>query len=350
VRAFRAFALVATCWTAGRALILVTAEPVPLIDVREVASLRSPISALPRKLDALQERRPLLRLGAGGGSMTLWRRPNRPSAIHSTTVIFRSVSMNAAISPQKVVQTTAENDERSDRQPERVSSLAAPPFAPRAKVTSKGSISGYVFVRGDRGAATLSGSGLLGGSQAALFLEAPNFFSVHGIDIRPVGRLTFAGLRQTPDELAGGISARSSIGDFRIDGVVERRVGLKRSGRDAIAVRASIGVYKAIDRTPLTVSGYVHTGIVGLHRRDKFAEAEGRLVFTEGRKFRYMKPGVALWTAAQPQVSRIDIGPTLDVPVMRTPINMSIRTDWRFRIGGNARPASGPTLTLVAGY
>ncbi len=350
MRAFRAFAFVATCWTAGRALVLITAETVPPIDSREVAGLQSPIGALPAKRDALQERRQSLRRGAAVGSMTSPPRQNRPPATQSAGADFRPAGMKAAISPQNAVQALAEYAEPNVHQAKRVSSFALPPFAPRSLVTSKGSISGYVFVRGDRGAATLSGSGLLGGSQAALSLEAPTLFSVRGIDVRPVGRLTFAGLRQAPDEFAGGISARSSIGDFRIDGVLERRVGLKRSGRDAITVRASIGVYKAIDRTPLTVSGYVHTGIVGLNRRDGFAEAEGRLVLMEGNRFRQLKPGVAIWTAVQPQVSRLDIGPTLDIPVIRRPINMSIRTDWRFRIGGNARPGSGPTLTLVASY
>ena len=262
----------------------------------------------------------------------------------------RPLNPRAAIIPEKVQQLATDSAIGNVERLENVSELAPPMFAPKRQTTFRTSVSGYIFVRGERNAVALSGSGLLGGSQAAIFFEVPRIMSIRGVEIRPVGRVTFAGLGLKPEEVVGGVSARSTIGDFRIDGVVERRVGLMRSGRDALAARASVGIYKAIDQTPLTVSGYVHTGIVGLNRRDSFIEGEGRLVLTEGQKFRRLKPGVALWTSAQPKVSRLDIGPTLDVPILRAPIAISIRTDWRFRIGGNARPGSGPTFTLVAGY
>ena len=58
--------------------------------------------------------------------------------------------------------------------------------------------------------------------------------------------------------------------------------------------------------------------------------------------------GAALWGAAQPGASRLDLGPDLSV---RLPVaHLRLSADWRFRIAGDAAPGSGPALTLGADF
>jgi hypothetical protein len=64
---------------------------------------------------------------------------------------------------------------------------------------------------------------------------------------------------------------------------------------------------------------------------------------------RGLSVGGGAWGAVQPGVSRIDIGPraSLRLPGLQ---GARLVADWRFRIHGNAAPASGPSLTLAADF
>jgi len=61
--------------------------------------------------------------------------------------------------------------------------------------------------------------------------------------------------------------------------------------------------------------------------------------------------GAGAWAAAQKGASRVDIGPsaTVGLPLGGTG-GARVAVDWRFRVAGNARPSSGPALTLSAGF
>lgn len=60
-----------------------------------------------------------------------------------------------------------------------------------------------------------------------------------------------------------------------------------------------------------------------------------------------MKAGAGAWGAAQSGVTRLDVGPQASV---RFPANLTLAADWRFRVAGDAAPASGPTLTLSTDF
>jgi hypothetical protein len=63
-----------------------------------------------------------------------------------------------------------------------------------------------------------------------------------------------------------------------------------------------------------------------------------------------MRFGAGAWAAAQPHVSRVDIGPHAELRLPLPGTNASLAADWRFRVAGNARPGSGPALTLAADF
>jgi hypothetical protein len=219
--------------------------------------------------------------------------------------------------------------------------LSAPPpaaSAPQAlgaapAATSRWSGSAWVYGR-DSGGDGLATGGQLGGSQAG-------------------ARILFRPVPSVPVALAMRVSrpledkgAEAAIGvDWQpipaIRFAVERRMKLERGGRNAWSAFAAGGVY---DRhvAGLRVDAYAQAGVVGARRRDLFADGGIRV----GREIGRVTIGAGAWGAAQPKVTRIDIGPqaVARVPVAGT--TLSAAADWRFRIAGNARPGSGPAITL----
>jgi hypothetical protein len=54
-----------------------------------------------------------------------------------------------------------------------------------------------------------------------------------------------------------------------------------------------------------------------------------------------------VWGGVQPGLYRIDAGPRISIRVRD---NVHAHVNWRQRLIGNARPASGPALTLAADF
>ncbi len=274
---------------------------------------------------------------------------------HQTLVRARPISV-AAESPDlstsevgdpKVILIWDGKSETSD------SIITASPNLPRGRQSSDRRLfnaSGYIFLRGVSQQAGLSGNPSLGGSQMAVFVDGPVVAQVAGIALRPFARVTTAGKRVSLQEAAFGLSAELRSGPMVARAAVERRTALNGIGRNALSARATAGLYQSVARTPLTISAYGQVGVVGIKRKDGFVEGEVRLALTEGQKFRRFKPGVASWGAMQPRASRADIGPTVEIPVTLGSTGVALRADWRFRVVGNARPASGPSLTIATDF
>jgi hypothetical protein len=84
--------------------------------------------------------------------------------------------------------------------------------------------------------------------------------------------------------------------------------------------------------------------VVGAKSRDLFVD--GGLTVTRPL-FRQFSGGIGVWGGAQPGVNRLDAGPRL---TMRVRKNMKVHFDWRQKLAGNARPGSGPALTLAGDF
>jgi hypothetical protein len=132
---------------------------------------------------------------------------------------------------------------------------------------------------------------------------------------------------------------------------VERRAGLDRVGRDAFAA----GMFGGVDgvRLPLSarLDGYAQTGLVGLKRRDPYVDGAIRIERRVlGNTRSRVSLGVGLWGGAQPRVSRVDIGPQIVAHAPLGPVGIRVGAEWRHRVAGNARPGSGPALTIGADF
>ena len=60
--------------------------------------------------------------------------------------------------------------------------------------------------------------------------------------------------------------------------------------------------------------------------------------------------GVGAWGGAQRNAERIDIGPAISATLSVGGGNLRVLADWRQRIAGDARPGSGPAITLATDF
>ena len=209
---------------------------------------------------------------------------------------------------------------------------------PPAPARSPWSLSAWAFVR-DGGGASLAPGGLLGASQAGVRV---------GYNLSPALALTAR--VSTPRRTAG---AEAALGlEWRpsprlpLRLLAERRQKLGPEGRSAFALTAYGGVSDArLGR--FRVDAYGQAGMVGTKRRDLFADGAARLTLPVGKR---LKLGAGAWAAAQPDAARLDLGPsaTLRLPAGDAAVGVSL--DWRWRVEGDARPGSGPALTVTTEF
>lgn len=201
-------------------------------------------------------------------------------------------------------------------------------------------LSAWALVRQEPGPASLSGNGMLGGSQAGARLTY-HFNRQVAASLRtssPVGGAARGG------EVAAGVR----VAPFRsipIALTAERRQAFGRAGgRSAFAAFLEGGVYQRPIAWGFNLDAYAQAGVVGLRSRDLFAD--GAFTFTRPVYNRF-SAGFGLWGGAQPGLYRVDAGPRVS---MRVRNNMAVHVDWRQRLAGNADPRSGPALTLAADF
>jgi hypothetical protein len=102
----------------------------------------------------------------------------------------------------------------------------------------------------------------------------------------------------------------------------------------------------------MEAEGYAQAGMVGLQGLDGFADGKASLGYRlmPGNERRSLTLGASLSGSIQPGASRLDVGPELRLRLPLGPASVRLSTEWRQRIAGNARPASGPAVTLAADF
>lgn len=224
-----------------------------------------------------------------------------------------------------------------------------PPSPARAAGEKRWSADGWLLLRpdGDAGGPVLA---RYGGSQAGAVLRYRLASDGH----RPAAYLRAAaaldGSRQK--EAAVGLSARP-LPTVPLVAAAELRM---TSDRFATRTRPAVMAYTEIPpfdlAAGLRAEAYLQGGYVGGKGATGFVDGQARLdrrLATVGRgEFRLGGGG---WGGAQKGASRLDVGPTAQVAL---PLSHAVfaraAIDWRFRVAGRAAPASGPALTLSAGF
>lgn len=218
------------------------------------------------------------------------------------------------------------------------SAPAGPPALPESTVPRRWSGSTWLFARRGSGAGLAAG-GMLGGSQAGARIS-------YRLNADPARPLALSARLYTPLEGQGaeaalGLAWNPAAG-IPLTLLAERRQAVGRGGRRAFSLLAYGGFSEKKVAGPLVADAYGQAGLVGLRDRDLFAD--GALALGVPLSAR-VKAGAGLWGSVQPGLSRIDVGPEISwrLPVA---VNLRLVADWRFRVAGDAAPASGPALTL----
>lgn len=153
-------------------------------------------------------------------------------------------------------------------------------------------------------------------------------------------------------EAALGLSARPLT---RVPLVAMAEARIVRDGQ-GVRVRPAVAVVSELppQSLPLGFIGeaYVQAGYVGGRGATGFADGLVRAErpVASGSGFD-LRAGGGAWGATQRGAQRFDIGPVASVRFrLGTAASARLEADWRFRIGGDARPGSGPALTLSAGF
>jgi hypothetical protein len=212
----------------------------------------------------------------------------------------------------------------------RLSGVDAPP----AFETSRWSASAWAILRPDGRATPFASQ--LGGSQAGARIA----YAIDGARRLAIYARASGAIDTRQQEAAVGIDWRPTRLPVHL--VAERRIGIVGI-RDGTAIGAFGGVGRTRIAGPVTVEGYAQGGVILRDRSEGYADGSLRATVPVTRR---LDLGLGTWGGAQRGAARLDVGPTLGVtlPVARRALRLS--ADWRQRVAGNARPGSGPALSL----
>jgi hypothetical protein len=192
---------------------------------------------------------------------------------------------------------------------------------------------------GIAGSQSLAAGGQLGASQAGarLLYNLNRRFALSARLSSPVGK--------RGGEAAAGVRVQPLL-NIPIWLTAERRqaIGKYGGGRSAFAFFLEGGLYEHPLPWRFSLDTYLQGGVVGLKSRDLFID--GGLTVTR-QLFKQFSAGFGVWGGAQPGLYRVDAGPRL---TMRVRKNVRLHFDWRQKLAGNARPGSGPALTLAGDF
>ena len=216
------------------------------------------------------------------------------------------------------------------------------PIAAPARTRWSGSF--WLFARGGGGIAAGTIGGQLGGSQAgarlAYLLDRRRRVSLVARVAAPLG----SGL----SEAAAAVEWQPTRFPIRL--LVEQRVAI-HGGRGGPGAGIVGGFGPAPIGAGFRLEGYGEAGVIRRAGTEPYADGALRLARrVAGGDRLHLDLGAGAWGGAQRGAERLDLGPpaSLGLPIGPVPARLSL--DWRERVAGHARPASGPALTLGADF
>jgi hypothetical protein len=218
------------------------------------------------------------------------------------------------------------------------------------------SADGWLLLRqGGAGALpTATGAGYgptYGGDQIGAVLR---YRLVPGAAGRPTAYLRgYGALNGTSEsEIAFGLSARP-FAKLPVAAMVELRAS--RFANGTTHARPAAMVVSEIPPVRLArgveAETYVQAGYVSGPAATPFVDGQMRVEQVLRRLGSVnLRAGLGAWGGAQEGVSRIDVGPTARLSWGAGRVAGRLTIDWRVRVAGNAMPATGPAMTLSAGF
>ena len=216
--------------------------------------------------------------------------------------------------------------------------------------TSRWSGDGWVLWRRDTAAPLIFGEPGYGRSQAGAVLR---YSLAPGSDHRPQAYLRASAALSGPRErdLAAGLSVRPIAGlPLRL--AAEARASETVGGTELRPAAFAVSEFPPA-KLPFGAQGelYVQGGYVGGRFATAFVDGQARMErpIAEAGDLG-LRVGAGAWGGAQEGASRLDVGPTAAVTFRLGDMRGRVAADYRFRVAGQAEPASGPALTVSAGF
>lgn len=212
-------------------------------------------------------------------------------------------------------------------------------------VGSRFSLYAYSYWRWPSGTAPLATAGQYGGSQSGL-IAAYRIWT----DARLDTQLRIALTPQSGGEREIALGLRwQPLQAWPLHLVAERR--FRRQAPDRFAIAIAGGTRPLRLPAGFRLDSYGQAGWASGPGGSWFfdASAQAAKPVLRDRKSS-LSLGVGAWAGGQRDAQRLDIGPRLDLDLSPSRIPLRLSADWRFRIAGNARPESGPAITLSASF
>lgn len=209
----------------------------------------------------------------------------------------------------------------------------------------------WLLVRDGLGGPVMTGQPSYGRSQTGRVLR---YSLAPASPLRPSaylrGSAAVAGPRE--QELAVGLSVRP-VRALPLRLAVEGRLG--ESGGSAHVRPAA---YAVTEVPPIAIASetrlevYAQAGYVAGDFATAFVDGQARLerALMRSGGGAEVTAGAGVWGGAQEGSSRLDVGPSAAVSFRLGQARARLAADYRFRVAGEAAPASGPALTLSAGF
>jgi hypothetical protein len=336
-RALRSTISIVALWVGMRGAYVMVVREVPPVPINTV-----PASLMARAKTV--EGKAVLRVLASHPNVIGSFR--KPSVEKTSAPAFHFIANHVHLAPKLPLEPTDDTANSVKAvliQPPEASNQFAAAELPQHQPIDRLSVSAWLLMRGGSGSSSLASNGQLGGSQTgARFVRAlggrenvANF----GLTARVTSPLGGA----PGKEAALGFSAKHSK-TLPLEVIVERRIGLDRSGRNAFALTAVTGISEKLLGAGWRLSAYGQAGVVGAKSRDKFAD--GALMIERPIRTSTFRLGAGLWGAAQPGVSRLDIGPRIARNIQLGGKSITLAAEWRQRVAGSASPGSGAVFVL----
>ena len=323
-RPLRFLAVVVGGWTGARMFLLWPAQIVPAL----VHAVAPPAVAEPAPVSTAPER------ASVATTPTLLNAPAMPRA-----------ALAAGHGPDHEPSVAAALPDRS------APGLAAPPFAAAIPDPLPPGVDPPPVFRASQGSGRWSGSAwaILRPEGRATPFASPLGGSQAGARIAyALGKSRRVALYARASSAIDAAEREAAVGlDWRptrlpVHLIAERRIGIE-GVRSGTAIGAVGGVGPTRVAGPVRVEGYAQGGVIFRDGREGFAD--GSIRFTLPATSR-IDLGVGAWGGAQKGAARADVGPTVGVAVPVAGRTIRLSADWRQRVAGDARPGSGPAVSL----
>ena len=233
---------------------------------------------------------------------------------------------------------------------------AVPARASRASAVrqSRWSADGWLMWRDDTTTPITSGRPSYGRSQIGAVVRyelAPGngFLSAQRPQAYLRASAALQGARE--QELAAGFSTRP-LARVPLRMAAELRASDRASGSE-VRPAGYVVTELAPQNLPagLVAEGYAQAGYVGGRVATAFVDGQARLDRSLASAADFdLRAGAAAWGGAQREGARLDVGPTASLGFRVGATRGRVAADYRFRVAGDAEPASGPAITLSAGF